>query len=282
MKADIHHVKYILLLCLFSVICLHDGEAQKKPRFKLVWSDEFSIDGAPDQLKWNYERGFVRNEEAQWYQSENAVCKDGFLIIEARRETKANPDYDSSSNNWRRNRKFIRYTSSCMITKDKQTWQYGRFEMRARIDVSAGMWPAWWTLGVDKRWPANGEIDIMEYYSGVLLANVVCLGKENSQEWHTTKKSLAELGNPDWASKFHVWRMDWTEKSISLFVDDQLLNEVSVDSLANKDGSGFNPFRQPHYMLLNLAIGGQNGGDPDSTMFPKLFEVDYVRVYEQR
>jgi beta-glucanase (GH16 family) len=67
-----------------------------------------------------------------------------------------------------------------------------------------------------------------------------------------------------------------------LYVDDQLLNKVSLDSLVNKDGSGFNPFKQPHYMLLNLAIGGDNGGDPSQTSFPKKFEIDYVRVYQKK
>ena len=89
------------------------------------------------------------------------------------------------------------------------------------------------------------------------------------------------LGDAAWSSKFHVWRMEWTEESVALFVDDRLLNQVAVDSLVNKDGSGFNPFKQSHYMLVNLAIGGQNGGDPEHTPLPKLFEVDYIRVYQQ-
>jgi beta-glucanase (GH16 family) len=76
--------------------------------------------------------------------------------------------------------------------------------------------------------------------------------------------------------------MDWSDREISLFLDDQLLNRVFVDSLYNRDGSGFNPFRQPHFMLLNLAIGGDNGGDPVGTSFPNRFEVDYVRVYQRK
>ena len=75
--------------------------------------------------------------------------------------------------------------------------------------------------------------------------------------------------------------MDWTKTSIALYIDDQLLNIVLLDSLANKDGSGSNPFTQPHYMLLNLAVGGNNGGDPSGTAFPRRFEIDYVRVYRK-
>jgi beta-glucanase (GH16 family) len=75
--------------------------------------------------------------------------------------------------------------------------------------------------------------------------------------------------------------MDWDENSIALFVDDSLMNKVELDELVNKDGTGINPFKQPHYMLLNLAIGGKSGGDPSHTKFPKRFEVDYVRVYQK-
>ncbi len=75
--------------------------------------------------------------------------------------------------------------------------------------------------------------------------------------------------------------MDWDEKFIRLYVDDLLLNEVDLTKTINQDGSQKNPFHQPHYMLLNLAIGGDNGGDPTQTTFPTRFEVDYVRVYQK-
>lgn len=259
-------------------LCDVIGHAQKN--YKLVWSDEFNKEGAPDSTKWNYEKGFVRNEELQWYQPQNAYCKKGKLIIEAKKETKPNPNYVKDSKTWKQNRPKIHYTSSCIITRGKNDWMYGRFEMRARIDISSGMWPAWWTLGVNKPWPANGEIDIMEYYRGKLLANIACADKNHRAEWHSNRFSVDSMGTI-WSSKFHVWRMDWTKDYIELYVDDHLLNKVAVDSLTNKDGSNFNPFRQPHYMLLNLAIGGQNGGDPSNTSFPRKFEIDYVRVYQE-
>lgn len=275
--------KRLSLLVLFTVV-LSDLVAicQQKKQYELVWTDEFNMDGAPDSSKWNYERGFVRNNEDQWYQPENVVCKNGLLIIEARRVRQLNPWYEAGSSDWRRKRDSIHYTSACMITRDKHSWKYGRFEMRGKIDIRSGMWPAWWTLGVEKDWPANGEIDIMEYYRDQLLANMVCLGKEGKQEWHTEIKAVTKLGGAEWAAKFHVWRMDWSEEWVALYVDDILLNKVATDSLVNKDESGFNPFKQPHYMLLNLAIGGQNGGDPGNTNFPGRFEVDYVRVYREK
>lgn len=254
----------------------------KSDGYSLAWADEFNQDGKPDTTYWNYERGFVRNEELQWYQSENATCKNGLLVIEARKEQKPNPRYQEGSNDWRKKRKNIEFTSSCILTRGKKTWQYGRFELKARIDISLGMWPAWWTLGVEKGWPGNGEIDIMEYYRGKLLANIACLGPNQKPEWFSNTFKVDSLGGNAWAKQFHVWRMDWTEEFIALYCDGQLLNQVTLGQLANKNGSNFNPFKQPHYMLINLAMGGINGGDPAQTQFPSRMEVDYVRVYQKK
>jgi beta-glucanase (GH16 family) len=271
------HVAWLFAMALPVAI----SAQEQYVKYKLVWSDEFNVNGLPDSANWSYEKGFVRNEELQWYQPQNAQCKNGLLVIEARREEKPNPLYEDGSNDWRKKRPAIGYTSSCILTRGKRSWLYGRFEIRAKIDISSGMWPAWWTLGVDRRWPANGEVDIMEYYRGMLLANIACLGNDRKPEWHSNRFKTDSLGGQAWAEKFHVWRMDWTNEYIALYVDDLLLNKVMLDSLVNKDGSDFNPFKQPHYMLVNLAIGGQNGGDPEKTSFPRKFEVDYVRVYQK-
>lgn len=288
MKIPLYMTKFSLIVILVSLLAtcnqhLSTGShTEQRDNYVLVWADEFNTGGRPDSLNWNYEQGFVRNEELQWYQPQNAVCVNGLLVIEARKEERPNPSFEEGSSNWRRNRKSIEYTSSCLITRGKRVWQYGRFEMRARIDISKGMWPAWWTLGIDKRWPANGEIDIMEYYRGKLLANIACLGSDRKPEWFSNTFSTDSLGGTEWANKFHIWKMDWTEQYIALYCDGQLLNKVFLDLLVNKDDSVFNPFRQPHYMLLNLAIGGMNGGDPADTRFPQKFEVDYVRVYQEK
>ncbi|MEP6949671.1 MAG: glycoside hydrolase family 16 protein [Ginsengibacter sp.] len=140
--------------------------------YKLVWYDEFNKDGDPDTTNWRFEKGIVRNEELQWYQEENARCEKGLLVTAARRESKPNPKYQAGSRDWRSNRQNIEYTSSSINTSGKHSWQYGRFEMRGRIDISAGLWPAWWTLGAEGRWPANGEIDIMDYYKKKLHGSI--------------------------------------------------------------------------------------------------------------
>jgi len=249
--------------------------------YQLVWSDEFNKDGAPDSASWGFENGFVRNQELQWYQAENAYCKNGFLIIEGRRAAKPNPVYTAGSKDWKRRMDSIRYTAASINTSGKFSWKFGRFVMRGRIDISAGMWPAWWTLGITGQWPSNGEIDMMEYYNNKLLANIACgTAVPYKAEWFSKTKPADSLGGAAWASQFHTWRMDWDEQKIDLYVDELLMNHVELNQLVNKDGTGINPFTQPHYMLLNLAIGGINGGDPSHTPFPKKFEVDYVRVYQ--
>jgi beta-glucanase (GH16 family) len=250
--------------------------------YKLVWADEFNKDGRPEPEKWTYEQGFVRNRELQWYQTDNARCENGLLIIEGRRERKKNPRYIPNSNNWRENRQYAEYTSASVTTRDLHKWMYGRFEMRGRIDTRAGLWPAFWTLGVKGRWPNNGEIDIMEYYRGILLANAAW-GTEKRwvPKWDDIRIPITDFNDPNWSAKFHVWRMDWDVNSIKLYVDEILLNTIDLKTTFNKDKERKNPFRQPHYIILNLAIGGSSGGDPSNTEFPARFEVDYVRIYKK-
>jgi len=248
--------------------------------YRLVWADEFDKDGPPDPCNWTYERGFVRNEELQWYQPDNARCEKGLLIIEARRERKQNPNYDPNSGNWKKNREYSEYMSASVTTRGLHDWMYGRFEMRGRIDTRPGLWPAFWTLGVEGRWPSSGEIDIMEYYRGMLLANAAwATEKSGVAEWDDAKISITDFNDPDWSMKFHVWRMDWDVNSIKLYVDERPLNTIDLQKTFNKDKQGKNPFRQPHYIILNLAVGGLFGGDPSNTKFPAKFEIDYVRVY---
>lgn len=132
--------------------------------YKLVWHDEFNREGPPDPAVWSFEEGFVRNHELQWYQRENALCRDGSLIITARREKRENPLYEAGNNDWRRSRKQIEYSSASIKTEGKKEFQYGRFEIRAKIPTESGSWPAIWTLGKEMEWPSGGEIDYVRVY----------------------------------------------------------------------------------------------------------------------
>ena len=258
----------------------------------LVWSDEFEVDGRPSR-EWTSERGFVRNQELQWYQSQNAYVKDGCLVIEGRKEHRRNPLYEAGSNDWRRNREFIEYTSSSLTTRLGFQFLYGRVEVRAKIPVASGSWPAIWLLGNKWEWPQNGEIDMMEYYikDGVpsILANA-CWG--STERWKAVWDSVVmpfthfTEKDPDWADKFHIWRMDWDKDFIRLYLDDELLNEIDLSKTVNGGygGNHENPFSNTipgfkHYIFLNLALGS-NGGEPDASQFPLRYLIDYVRVYQ--
>lgn len=260
--------------------------------YRLVWSDEFDVDGNPSK-DWTFERGFVRNQELQWYQAENAYVKDGCLVIEGRKEHHKNPNYEAGSNDWRKNREFIEYTSSSLTTRLSQQFLYGRFEVRAKIPVASGSWPAIWLLGNKWEWPQNGEIDMLEYYikdgQPSILANA-CWGSTERWKavWDSVVTPFAHFTDkdPDWADKFHIWRMDWDEDFIRLYLDDELLNEIDLSQTINGgyNGNTENPFSNTipgfkHYLLLNLALGS-NGGEPDISLFPLRYYIDYVRVYQ--
>ncbi len=282
-------MKYLLYLFFSSLsgICI----AQKplileQSDYVIIWQDEFDTDGKVDSSKWSFEKGFVRNQELQWYQPENAKVKDGLLLISGKRDAVANPNFQSGHQDWKKSRKQAEYTSASINTRDKFHFQYGVVEVRAKIDTALGLWPAIWTLGIKNPWPANGEVDIMEYYrvnqEATVLANAAWAQEGKSPaKWDEAKIPFSKLleEDPSWPSKFHIWRMEWTEKEIRLFLDDQLLNEIYLSETFNPDG--FNPFHQPHYLLLNLAIGG-NGGDPTTSDFPSEYQVDFIRVYQKK
>ena len=265
-----------------------DKKIPEMQGYRLVWSDEFDYEGKPNPENWVYENGFVRNEELQWYQSDNAWVNNGILTIEGRKEQVKNPGFEAGSSNWRTNREYAEYTSTCIKTVGKKEFMYGRFEIRAKIPVGSGSWPAIWTLGKSMPWPSNGEIDIMEYYKidGVphILANTAWGGERMYHaQWNTQTVPFSKFTDkdPQWADKFHVWRMDWDEEAIRLYLDDELLNETFLENTKNGSiGKYTNPFKQPHYILLNLALGG-HGGTPDDSAFPMKYEVDYVRVYQK-
>lgn len=256
--------------------------------YKLVWSDEFNGTGAVDAANWSFENGFVRNEEQQWYQPENAFQKDGFLVFEARKEnpinTRLNPNYVAGSTDWRKARRYINYTAASIKTVGKRSWLYGRFEIRAKVTNLNGTWPAIWTLGNSCEWPSNGEVDIMENYGGNVLANFAWgTNTRWTAKWDSFKKSASSLiaKDPDWFSKFHIWTLDWDENKMSIYLDGELLNEVDLSTTINGTSvcSSQNPFKQPHYLLLNLALIS-NATTVSNLPFPNQYVVDYARVYQ--
>ncbi len=256
---------------------------------KLVWSDEFNVDGRPDPANWTYETGYVRNHEAQWYRPESAEVRDGCLVITAEHHAQPlpNPRRNGGWFGFGGDSRPIEYTSACLITKGLHSFRYGRIEARIKAPLMEGSWPAFWTLGVSENWPSCGEIDIFEYYRETVLANFcwAAPGGTWTPEWNSVRTPIGEYrkNDPEWADEFHVYAMDWDENRIVLSVDGRAVNDSSIAEVRNaRFRSVENPFHQPHYLLVNLALGGDSGGDVTKVPFPVHMYVDYVRVYQRQ
>ena len=238
--------------------------------WKLVWSDEFNQpDGSrPDPAKWSFETGGNGwgNNELEYYtdRTNNAVIADGKLVIQAQPE-----NYGGKT-----------ITSARLLTKNKGSWTYGRFEARIKIPRGQGIWPAFWMLGTDVAsagWPTCGEIDIMEN-----------IGKEPGKVHGTVHGPGYSGGDgiggpfalPDgatFADDFHVYAVDCESNVITWYVDNQPYFRVTPASLPKGRAWVYN---HPKFLLLNLAVGGGWPGYPDkTTTLPQQLVVDYVRVY---
>lgn len=248
--------------------------------WKLVWADEFDYQGLPDPAKWKYEEGFVRNGEAQYYTKErleNARVEDGMLVIEGRREKFRNPRYDPAKTGSSANKEFAEYTAASLTTHGKAQWLYGRIEVRAKIPRGKGVWPAVWMLGGNigaVGWPRCGEIDVMEYvgHTPDAIHATVHYSKDGS---HAQLGDKLTVPNP--FDAFHVYAVEWFPDRLDFYVDEQkYLTFPSVTA----DENGDNPFTKPHFLLINLALGGSWGKEIDDSIFPQKYLIDYVRVYQ--
>lgn len=225
----------------------------------LVWSDEFNTDGAPDATKWTYDLGTGTdgwgNNESQTYtnSSENVIVSAGTLKITAKKAGSG-------------------YTSTRLKSEGKFDFTYGKVEVRAKLPVGGGTWPAIWMLGADyatNSWPACGEIDIMEHKGnepnrihGTLHYPGRSGGNGNTNSTLTTNAS----------SEFHVYKTVWSPASVTIYVDDVLFHTVANNSSL--------PFNKDFFMILNVAMGGTFGGAIDPAFTQSSMEVDYVRVYQ--
>lgn len=243
--------------------------------WRLVWSDEFGTDGAPDPEKWGHDLGTGAsvglvgwgNNEAQYYtdRPENARVEDGILIIEALREPRQNSQY----------------TSARMVTRNRGDWLYGRVEVRAKMPYGRGTWPAIWMLPTDwvyGGWPDSGEIDIMEHvgFDHGRVHGTVHTGAFNHMRG--TERGGSTMVN-NLHTEFHTYAIEWDEGRIQWFVDD-----VEYFEFEREAGWGRAewPFDQRFHLILNIAIGGNWGGQRgiDNEIFPQRMEVEHVRVYE--
>ena len=244
------------------------GQAPEAAGWTLVFSDEFDRAGTLDPAKWGYETGYIRNKEAQYYtsRSENVRAEAGNLVIEARKEA-----YENFS-----------YTSASVNTLGRLDFLYGRVEVRAKLPTGNGAWPAIWMLGTNRMevgWPACGEIDITENvgYDPLRIHASVHTAAYN-HVIGTQKTAIVSVTDP--SADFHVYAMEWYADRIDIFVD----GEKYFTFRNEGTGSRTWPFDKPHYLLINLAIGGGWGGQKgiDDSRFPQRYLIDYVRIYKQR
>jgi len=255
---------------------------------ELVWSDEFEQDGLPNQTKWDYEEGLIRNEEDQYYtrsRKENVRVENGVLVIECRKEDFKNPKYRPDATSWNEQRETARYTSGSINTLGKAAFTYGYVEVRAKMPRGNGMWPAIWMMGTNitaVNWPRCGEIDIMEYVGHIPHTihanNHFADPDQKDKAVHKSSGGTQTIVDEPYKD-FHVYAIEWNEREITFFVDDRQYATFNVDQ-AGKGPD--NPFRKPHYLLLNLALGGSWGGKIDDGMIPQKFEIDYVRVFKPK
>lgn len=256
--------------------CIQGRGSSKVKDLKLVWSDEFSYSGFPDSTKWSYYIGDGcpdlcgwGNNELQYYTRKNlnnARVDNGNLIIEVHKEDIKGKEYSSAK----------------LATKGLSDWKYGRFEIRARIPESKGVWSAIWMLPSDPArygvWPKSGEIDIMEnvgYDPEAIVGSV----HTEAHNFSLGTQANNKINIPTNSSEFHIYRLDWNDSELIISVDDE---EYFV--YKNKqDGYAQWPFDQPMFLILNIAYGGNWGGlqgiEPNN--LPQKMEVDYVRVYQK-
>jgi beta-glucanase (GH16 family) len=240
-----------------------------------TFADEFAA-GEIDTSTWRFDThrnaaGWYNNER-QYYadnRRENARVEDGALVIEARREqlSKAKfPDWGGQD-----------YTSAKLVTREKLG--YGFYEVRARLPCGRGMWPAIWMVADKGPWPDAGEIDIMEMVGW--NPNVVHGTLHSGAFNHRLKTQRGgQVTIPTACTEYHRYQLDWTPDAITIGADDRAFMQVRNDQPGGKAAW---PFTDPYPLILNLAVGGDWGGQKgiDDAALPQRMSVDYVRYWRK-
>lgn len=244
-----------------------------KSKWKLVFNDEFEYEGLPDTKLWNYDVGGHGwgNNEQQYYLANslsNSFVKDGHLHIRALKK-----DFENSN-----------YTSAKLTTYQRFLFQYGKVEVKAKLPEGKGTWPAIWmlpeTIKTQKEgWPLCGEIDIMEHIGKD--PNIIHVSLHSEKYNHMKGTQITFFDSvPDVSGTFHTYGIEWDEIAIKFFIDEKLYFKVNKGQ-GGRDASKVGwPYDKQYFLILNLAIGGNWGGEIDPTIFPAEMVIDYVRVYQ--
>lgn len=255
-------MKECVFFILISVLSLSSFSQQAGK--KLVWEEEF-LGKELNEKVWNYELGNGcpnvcgwGNNERQVYTQTNHELKDGMLYITAKKEED-------------------NYTSTRITTAGKKEFTYGYMEVRAKLPVGQGIWPAFWMLGSnikEKGWPLAGEIDILEYVGKNPHMVYTSL---HTQDSHGETINTRKTEFKDIETGFHTYAIDWTAERIIFFVDGKSVYTFQPEEKTEATW----PYNQPFYFLVNMAIGGNFGGpEVDDTIFPQTYIIDYIKVYQ--
>ncbi|HRI46539.1 MAG TPA: family 16 glycosylhydrolase [Ignavibacteriaceae bacterium] len=251
--------KYVLII-LLSLIFNVNLFSQN---YQLVWSDEFNGTSL-NTNDWTYEIGpNPANNELQYYTNRihNLYLEDGSLVIRALSEIYGGMNYTSAR------------------IKTKLNWKYGKIEARIKLPYGQGIWPAFWMLGQNINsvgWPACGEIDIVELVGGGPGRDNRCYATLHwEQNGHASYGSNYTLPSGIFADDYHIFTATWTPQKVECFVDGIRYFVIDITP------AGLSEFHAPYFIILNLAVGGNWPGNPNSsTIFPQYMYVDYVRVYQ--
>ena len=237
-----------------------------RPGRTLIWEDDFT-GTTLNTANWDYENNYSRPNEVQNYVAgtNNVWVENSNLVIKAKRES-------SNGKEW---------SSGCIHTDNKREFMYGRFEAKIKIPQTIGSFPAFWTLGGNYEegggitWPYCGEIDIMEHKYGYAWTTAGALYRTDLvwDNWDAKDLGRVDSGNIGSFDDYHIYAMEWTHDRLDYYVDDRLIGHSDIS-----DDSQWFMFHQPHYILLNQALGAAGGSVP-SNMTEYTMYVDWVRVY---
>lgn len=255
---------YLFAFFLFFLL----SQVSFSQSWNLVWSDEFNGTAIND-TNWSHEIGGNGwgNNELQYYtdRDTNSYLENGYLVIQA-----LNENYSA----WN-------YTSARLKSQGKRFFKYGKVLARIKLPYGKGIWPAFWMLGENfptVGWPDCGEIDIVELVGGPDSDNKIygTAHWENENGQHAEYSGNYTLPSGIFADNFHLFSIIWDEEKIKWYVDNRLYHEIDITP------SSLSEFHEDFFIILNVAVGGNWPGSPDSTtVFPQKMYIDYIRVFEE-
>lgn len=254
---------FLVVFCLFSC---KKPETTSANEWKLIWSDEFSTDGKPDNTKWS----FAGRNKSDWC----AYCNDDLSTTEVKDGKLylrgiVNPNATDAE----------KYLTGCIQSKGKFFFKYGKMEVCAKLAKGKGSWPAIWLMpekSVYGGWPKSGEIDVMEqlnfetfFYQTIHSDYIDNLKQKENPKYYTTV--------PYHVDEFNIFGLEWYPDRIDLFINGQ---KTFTYPKIDNNGSSQWPFDQEFYIILNQALGGNWPGPVNPDDLPVEMEVDWVKVYQ--